>query len=145
MLTPRHKLQFFRSKDWGPEWLTRYRQSFVNYFEPYKQRLVEEQTGNGEGCSTQSAGIDLDWMIGLDQTTQAGQQDELARYLDGATVSSHLIRAFWKENQTTFPALAKLARDVLSIPATGAGVERLFNTARDICHYRRGSLNATTI
>jgi hypothetical protein len=34
---------------------------------------------------------------------------------------------------------------VLSIPATGAGVERLFNTARDICHYRRGSLNATTI
>jgi hypothetical protein len=83
MPTPRHKLQFFRSKDWGPEWLTRYRQSFVNYFEPYKQRLVEEQTGNGEGCSTQSAGIDLDRMIGLDQTTQAGQQDELARYLDG--------------------------------------------------------------
>jgi hypothetical protein len=34
---------------------------------------------------------------------------------------------------------------VLSIPATSAGVERLFNTTRDICHYRRGSLNATTI
>ena len=34
---------------------------------------------------------------------------------------------------------------MLSIPATGAGVERLFNSARDICHYRRGSLNATTI
>lgn len=41
--------------------------------------------------------------------------------------------------------LASLARDILSIPATGAGVERLFNSARDICHYRRGSLNATTI
>ena len=38
-----------------------------------------------------------------------------------------------------------MARDVLSIPATGAGVERLFNSARDICHYRRGSLNPTTI
>lgn len=34
---------------------------------------------------------------------------------------------------------------MLSVPATGAGVERLFNTARDICHYRRGRLNATTI
>jgi hypothetical protein len=44
-----------------------------------------------------------------------------------------------------FPALASLARDVLSIPATGAGVERLFNSARDICHYHRGSLNSTTI
>jgi hypothetical protein len=102
-------------------------------------------------------------MIGLDQTIQASQQDELARYLDSGkcpystnqrtyankyilvTVSGVPIRAFWKENQTTFPALAKLARDVLSIPSTGSGVERLFNTARDVCHYRRGSLNATTI
>lgn len=38
-----------------------------------------------------------------------------------------------------------MARDVFSIPATGAGVERLFNTARDVCHYRRGRLNSTTI
>jgi hypothetical protein len=52
---------------------------------------------------------------------------------------------FWKENQHRYPALASLARDVLSIPATGAGVEQLFNSARDICHYRCGSLNATTI
>jgi hypothetical protein len=34
---------------------------------------------------------------------------------------------------------------MLSIPATGAGVERLFNSARDVCHYRRGSLNPSTI
>lgn len=33
--------------------------------------------------------------------------------------------------------MARLARDVLSIPASGAGVERLFNSARDTCHYRR--------
>jgi hypothetical protein len=33
----------------------------------------------------------------------------------------------------------------LSIPATGAGIERLFNSARDVCNYRRGSLSATTI
>lgn len=52
---------------------------------------------------------------------------------------------FWKDHQRQFPALANLARDVLSIPATGAGVERLFNSARDVCHYRRGSLNPSTI
>ena len=52
---------------------------------------------------------------------------------------------FWKEHEQQFPVLASLARDILSIPATGAGVERLFNSARDICHYRRGSLHATTI
>jgi hypothetical protein len=41
--------------------------------------------------------------------------------------------------------LARLARDILSIPASGAGVERLFNCARDVCHYRRGNLRAETI
>lgn len=55
------------------------------------------------------------------------------------------IRVFWKDHQHQFPALANLARDVLSIPATGAGVERLFNSARDVCHYRRGSLKPSTI
>ncbi|RJE19081.1 hypothetical protein PHISCL_08589 [Aspergillus sclerotialis] len=38
-----------------------------------------------------------------------------------------------------------MARDTLSVLATGASVERLFNTARDIYYYRRGRLNATTI
>lgn len=52
---------------------------------------------------------------------------------------------FWKEHQSRFPAIAALARDVLSFPATGAGVERLFNTARDICHYRRGRIKAETV
>ena len=41
--------------------------------------------------------------------------------------------------------MARIARDLFSIPATGAGVERLFNTARDICHYRRGRLSSSTI
>lgn len=38
-----------------------------------------------------------------------------------------------------------MARDIFSIPATGAGVERLFNLARDVCYYRRGRLNSSTI
>ena len=52
---------------------------------------------------------------------------------------------FWRNNQTKYPTLARIARDLFSIPATGAGVERLFNTARDICHYRRGRLSSSTI
>jgi hypothetical protein len=54
-------------------------------------------------------------------------------------------RAFWKEHERDLPALSSLARDVLAIPASGAGVERLFNSARDICHYRRGQLERETI
>jgi hypothetical protein len=52
---------------------------------------------------------------------------------------------FWRDNQARFPAIVSLARDVLSVPATGAGVERLFNTTRDLCHYRRGRMKSETV
>jgi hypothetical protein len=55
------------------------------------------------------------------------------------------LRRFWKENEHKLLALARVARDVLSIPATGAGVEQLFNSAQDACRYRRGSLSPTII
>jgi predicted HTH transcriptional regulator len=54
-------------------------------------------------------------------------------------------RIYWKDHQYEYPILASLARDILTIPASGSGVERLFNSARDICHYRRGSLKPKTI
>lgn len=54
-------------------------------------------------------------------------------------------RVFWKDHQHELPILASLARDVLSTPASGASVKRLFNSARDICHFRRGSLKPKTI
>jgi hypothetical protein len=53
--------------------------------------------------------------------------------------------AYWSEHHKGYPILARMARDTLSIPATGAGVERMFNYARDICHYRRGSLKDVII
>ncbi|RJE18367.1 hypothetical protein PHISCL_09298 [Aspergillus sclerotialis] len=84
-------------------------------------------------------------MIGSTDSTRDGQEDELKRYLNSGIVTGVPLRAFWREHQHEYPALASLARDILSIPATGAGVERLFKSARDICHYRRGSLNTTTI
>jgi len=54
-------------------------------------------------------------------------------------------RIFWRDHQDKFSIFASLARDILSISATGSGIERLFNSARDICHYRRGLLKPKTI
>ena len=38
-----------------------------------------------------------------------------------------------------------MARDFLAVAASGVGVERLFNSARDICSYRRSRLDGGTI
>ncbi|CAG8222563.1 unnamed protein product [Penicillium salamii] len=52
---------------------------------------------------------------------------------------------FWKEYQSRFLAIIALARNTLSFPATSAGVEQLFNTARDICHYYRERIKSETV
>lgn len=88
------------------------------------------------------------------------EYDELKEYLDSGKLYLFVIYpiltyikgimrtptcVFWKEYQHQYPTLTKLARDILLILAIGAGMERLFNSARDICYYRRGSLKALTV
>jgi hypothetical protein len=51
----------------------------------------------------------------------------------------------WKSLEYRLPGLAAMARDLLAIPMAGVGIERVFNYARDICHYRRGQLKPDTI
>jgi hypothetical protein len=72
------------------------------------------------------------------------EDDEIARYR-AQGIERQKPRTFWKEHEHEFPILARMARDILSIPATGTGVERLFNCAHNICHYRRGQLKPSTI
>jgi hypothetical protein len=52
---------------------------------------------------------------------------------------------FWKRAEGTFPMVAEMAREFLAIPASGVGVERLFNQARDICTYRRHRVKPETL
>lgn len=44
---------------------------------------------------------------------------------------------FWKCNQYEFPNFASLARDVLSVPATGSGVFDLISDTEGEGNYRR--------
>ncbi|OQE58765.1 hypothetical protein PENNAL_c0360G08151, partial [Penicillium nalgiovense] len=145
IIAPQQKLQFFSTKDWDNNWRARYRNSFEHCLEPYQQRLLSTQSPAKVQPSVLAISeLEMICEPEASQQSTTSQHDELSRYLDSAPVRS-VPRVFWKEHQHEFPALASLARDILSIPATGAGVERLFNSARDICHYRRGSLNPTTI
>ena len=44
---------------------------------------------------------------------------------------------WWKLNESKYPALALMVKDVLAVPIAGVGVERVFSMARDIVTYRR--------
>ncbi|CAP94930.1 hypothetical protein N7489_004599 [Penicillium chrysogenum] len=128
ILSPQHKLQFFEGKDWEDPVHDWHAQSASKTQSPMV--AISE--------------LEMECQQETSQHLLSGQYDELKEYLESGTVRTPTA-VFWKDHQRQFPALANLARDVLSIPATGAGVERLFNSARDVCHYRRGSLNPSTI
>ncbi|KAJ6126401.1 hypothetical protein N7523_002013 [Penicillium sp. IBT 18751x] len=104
----------------------------------YEKRYLQSQPR----CDTVPSAAqvsNLELMVSTAQSSQSqtSVDDELRRYLGSST---RLINP-----RHELPILASLARDVLSTPASGAGVERLFNSARDICHFRRGSLKPKTI
>jgi hypothetical protein len=52
---------------------------------------------------------------------------------------------WWKGSQTLYPKLSKMARDVLAVPATGAGVEREFSISGRVVTKQRNQLKASTI
>ncbi|KAJ5253812.1 uncharacterized protein N7525_007394 [Penicillium rubens] len=150
ILAPQYKLGFFEQAAWADRnhyWRTEYHNSLKEQLKPYQQRLYGSQsTPIAQSPVTQRSR--LQFLLTRPRNHQSiptpQHDDELSQYLKNGTVEVDPL-TFWRENERQYPVLASLARDILSIPATGAGVERLFNSARDICHYRRGSLNATTI
>ena len=52
------------------------------------------------------------------------------------------VLKFWMENQSTYPKLSKLARWVLSVPASSASSERVFSCAGRVFEERRTRLGA---
>jgi hAT family C-terminal dimerisation region len=59
-------------------------------------------------------------------------------------IRSNPLKA-WKLLQHEYPMLTNMASDVLAIPASEVGIQRLFNIGRDVCHYRRNRLTGKTI
>jgi hypothetical protein len=74
--------------------------------------------------------------------------DEITTYLNENCLTEKQcpdVLSFWKENASKYPILSMIARKVLAMPATSAGVERLFSIAGALDRARRASLLPSTI
>ncbi|KAL3872287.1 hypothetical protein ACJMK2_040221 [Sinanodonta woodiana] len=72
---------------------------------------------------------------------------EITRYRN-ETSSIHIgdnPLMWWKVNETSFPLLAKLAKMLLTIPATSVPSERVFSTAGDVVSAQRASLTGENV
>lgn len=60
-------------------------------------------------------------------------------------LTESIPRLLWKDHEHEDSVNVKLVRDILTVSASRAGVERLYNCARDACRYCRGQLKPDTI
>lgn len=169
ILNPASKLKIFSSASWiddGTDWVQVYQRVLTKIFEYYKQKnpSIAVESVYPPNQSTLDRARET---IRKKRRTVRTQPTptafaEIESYLDEGMFPSHTyqrciltplnlgtrnesIAEYWQANKKRFPILALMAQDFLAIATTGVGVERLFNSARDICTYRRGRLHADTI
>ena len=68
-----------------------------------------------------------------------GCETELQFYLEWPKTNN--VLQFWESNKTVFPRLYAITRKIFCVPATTAGVERLFSISGFILSSKRLSLN----
>ncbi|KAI1725916.1 hypothetical protein DdX_02603 [Ditylenchus destructor] len=73
-----------------------------------------------------------------------GVEDELQRYLESRG-SKEEISQYWKSNSHNYPTMAKLAINVLGIPASSSSPERCFSALKLLVTDNRYNLSGSLI
>jgi len=70
-------------------------------------------------------------------------EEEIAAYLDQPPIPrTSCVRTWWRENESRFPGLARVARRYLGAPSTSVDSERLFSSAGNVFTVQRSRLAA---
>jgi hypothetical protein len=155
ILDPRFKMHFleFRLNQWFQEEAFRYtskvektfRKLFAEYSTetsdpfPEKAPVVDEKIDENNPWS--------DW--GQHQSAQRiSTTNELDKYLEEETLSVGVeldILQYWNMHSGTYPTLARMARDILAVPASTVASKSAFSSAERIVSDYRSRLKSETI
>jgi hypothetical protein len=80
-----------------------------------------------------------------DKPEDLTQKDELTAYFSGSLLPVKDPLEWWRRHQDSLPRLAKMAFDILSIPATSCECERTFSHCKLAVSTQRHSLKDSTI
>jgi hypothetical protein len=169
LLNPRCKLSLFDEETWqdvDPDtYIKPCRHRFLTYYDTVPQSsgtgvLSSSTAPSSSVSSTPSSSTthlststkrsahrdDAEFAALLDKRGGKRRRNDWDRYIEvpnDPNISS--VLEWWKINKALYPALAKMARDVLAVPASGCAVEREFSVSGRIATWQRNRLNATTI
>lgn len=143
ILDPRHKVKKFSKTEWGrdmeKESLACFEKIFDEYCAKYSTDVTESENNKrdpkNKNCLHFGAIFD----------SEEEEETELQKYLHEKCAPEKTdILEWWRDHESSYPVLAKMARDKLAIMATSVPVERLFSNAGLIDVPKRGSLKDET-
>jgi hAT family C-terminal dimerisation region len=149
ILDPRTKMETYKHPDWD-DYQTAYRKEFLEYYQDNYQSFEPSPTENT--ATRVAADPDLDDIDAMAAARRIARRpttlNEAEKYLEEPIVTfaeKQTILQWWKVNESSYPTLSRMVRDVLAVPIASVGVERIFSHARDVVTYRRNRLKATTL
>ena len=107
--------------------------------------LSPPSSGIGQNRKRDEFAHDFD--LFLEQQSRQHKKNEFDHYmsLPPPSLVSRTALEWWHHNSNEYPRLALMARDVLPVPATGTGVERIFSIVGKVATSSRASLDPSTI
>ncbi|XP_057786140.1 zinc finger BED domain-containing protein DAYSLEEPER-like [Salvia miltiorrhiza] len=160
---PRYKFQFvefFYKKLYGPNsrQCSLVREKLFALFEEYHKSNSDSfgltRSGgpalNDSTCefTNEESKAVVEEFSALDEFGLSEQKSQLELYMQEARLdakSSLDVLGFWKGNQYKYPQVARMARDILSIPITTVASEAVFSVGGRVLDQYRSSLKASTV
>ena len=155
ILEPQGKLILFKQDRFGgdpvTDWASKYkpecRERFINNYETTSTIEVDNPRKHPRDDSSDEDEVG-DYRAYLHRHSRllTIPQNEFDRYIDTPPpVKKIKTLEYWKDHVSDFPRLKFMIRDTFAVPATGAGVERMFSRSGRVATSGRARLNGITI
>jgi len=132
------------TRNWAEEYIGNCRTRYINYYETLTH-LIPHSSGIGQ--KRKHAEFTHDFESFIEEQARQQTKNEFDHYmsLPPPSTRSGTTLEWWHRNSKEYPRLARMAQDILAVPCTGAGVERIFSIARRVAISSRASLDPSTI
>jgi hypothetical protein len=130
-------------RNWRSEYINGCRQRYIDNYEPMTSLAPVESS---IGMKRKHSDFTDDYQRFLQTQMLQQSKNEFDNYmsLPPPTYAGEPLE-WWKHHAKEFPRLTCMARDVLGVLATGAGVERQFSLAGRVATPARATLHPSTI